>query len=134
MENELFKGIEYSFDILYTQEQVEEFAKVTGDFNPIHLDTEEARNSIFKRPIVHGFLAASVFSKVFGTINPGVGTIYLKQSLTFLKPMFVNRRYTALFKVTNLDEEKNRAEVETLVLDHNQEICISGQALLKLPV
>ena len=77
----------------FTQEDVEAFAKVTGDNNPVHLDESYAAKTMFKRPIMHGMLGAAVFSKVFGTMFPGEGTIYLSQSLSFLKPMYVSENY-----------------------------------------
>ena len=65
----------------FTQKDVEAFAKVTGDNNPVHLDESYAAKTMFKRPIMHGMLGATVFSKVFGTMFPGEGTIYLSHYL-----------------------------------------------------
>lgn len=59
-------GDKYRHEVTYTQEGVIAFAEITGDKNPIHLDPEFAAKTPFGRPIVHGFLSASVFSKVFG--------------------------------------------------------------------
>jgi acyl dehydratase len=84
---------------------------------------------MFKRPIMHGMLSASLFSKVFGTLFPGEGTIYLKQSLNFLKPMYVEKDYVAEFKVLDIIAEKNRAIVETTIKDKNSGlVCTSGEA------
>src|ERR1039458_7001087 len=82
------KGQVYKYAFSFTQKDVENFAKVTGDNNPIHLDNAYAAQTVFKKPIMHGFLGASIFSKVFGTLFPGEGTIYMKQSMAFVKPMF----------------------------------------------
>ena len=68
---------------------------------------EYAKKTPFKTPIVHGFLAGSVFSKVFGTIYPGEGTIYLKQEMFFLKPMFTDQPYKAVFEIINTDFEND---------------------------
>jgi len=62
---------EYRLTFSYSQEQVNKFAEVTGDNNPLHLDEEYAATTMFKRPIMHGFLGGSVFSKIFGTLFPG---------------------------------------------------------------
>jgi 3-hydroxybutyryl-CoA dehydratase len=107
------------------------FAEASGDFNPIHLDEEFAKNSIFRKTIIHGFLGGSVFSKVFGTIFPGNGTIYLKQDLSFYKPMFTNQNYKATFEIIDSDVSKNRAVVKTIILDDLNEIVIKGEALIK---
>ena len=79
-------GDKYRHEVTYTQEGVIAFAEITGDKNPIHLDPEFAAKTPFGRPIVHGFLSASVFSKVFGMLFPGQGTIYLSQEMGMRKP------------------------------------------------
>ena len=68
-------GDKYRHEVTYTQEGVIAFAEITGDKNPIHLDPEFAAKTPFGRPIVHGFLSASVFSKVFGMLFPGQGNL-----------------------------------------------------------
>ena len=105
------------------------FIEVTGDKNPVHTDADYAAKTMFKRPIMHGMLSASLFSKVFGTLFPGEGTIYLKQSLNFLKPMYVETDYVAEFRVVEVVKDKNRAVVETLIKDKNTKlVCTSGEA------
>jgi len=121
----------FTYEFQFSQKDVEEFARVTGDNNPIHLDPDYAAQTIFKRPIMHGMLGASLFSKVFGTMFPGEGTIYLKQSLTFLKPMYVDTPYVAEFIVKEVIPEKNRAIIETLIKDKGTgNVCTSGEALI----
>jgi len=133
MENKITVGNSYEYEFSFTQNDVIKFADASGDYNPIHLDEEYAKNSIFKRTIIHGFLGGSVFSKVFGTIFPGNGTIYLKQDLSFFKPMFTNTKYVAKFEVVKTDSAKNRAEVTTSIVDELNEIVIKGEALIKHP-
>jgi acyl dehydratase len=78
---------------------------------------------------MHGMLSASLFSKVFGTLFPGEGTIYLKQSLNFLKPMYVDVTYEAVFTVKEVLKDKHRAIVETVIKDKNTgNLCTSGEA------
>lgn len=124
-------GDTFTYKFSYTQDDVNKFAEISGDNNPIHLDEEYASKSIFKRRIIHGFLGGSVFSKVFGTIFPGPGTLYLNQSMSFFKPMFTNIEYTAKFTVKEIIKDKNRAIVETLIIDPNDKIIISGSALIQ---
>lgn len=119
----------YTHDFKFSQDDVNRFAEATGDKNPVHLDADYAAKTMFKRPIMHGMLSASLFSKVFGTLFPGEGTIYLKQSLSFLKPMYVDVNYEAVFTVKELIKEKNRATVETLIKDKaTGVVCTSGEA------
>jgi 3-hydroxybutyryl-CoA dehydratase len=75
-------------------------------------------------------LGATVFSKVFGTMFPGEGTIYLNQSLSFLKPMYVNESYKALFSVKELFLEKNRALFNTQIFNSEDKLVMTGEALV----
>ncbi|GAB3260693.1 MaoC family dehydratase [Larkinella harenae] len=101
----------------FSQSDVEAFARVTGDNNPLHLDPAFASQTPFKRPIIHGMLGASVFTKVLGTEFPGFGSVYLKQTLEFLRPMFVELDYEAVFTVISMNADKNTAEVSTEIKD-----------------
>ncbi len=123
-------GDTFEHHFSFSQEDVVLFAKVTGDNNPVHLDEEYAANTIFKRPIIHGMLGATVFSKVFGTMFPGEGTIYLNQNLQFLRPMLVNVEYTAQFEVVEIDREKHRATIKTIVINDEGKKVVDGSAIL----
>ncbi|NBA77558.1 dehydrogenase [Emticicia sp. ODNR4P] len=101
----------------FTQDDVILFAKVSGDHNPLHLDAEFAATTPFKRPIIHGALASSIFSKVMGTEFPGFGSVYLKQVSEFKRPMFVDTDYEAVFTVVSIDEKKHVAEVKCEIFD-----------------
>lgn len=118
----------FTHEFSFSQDEVNRFAEVTGDKNPVHTNAEYAAKTLFKRPIMHGMLSASLFSKVFGTLFPGEGTIYLKQSLNFLKPMYVDTKYDAVFTVKELIKDKNRAVVETLIKNKDGLVCTSGEA------
>jgi acyl dehydratase len=118
----------YTHEFQYSQEEVTRFAEVTGDRNPVHTDADYAAKTMFKRPIMHGMLGASLLSKVFGTLFPGEGTIYLKQSLNFLKPMYPDTPYEAVFTVKEVKYEKSRAIVETVIKDKEGKVCTSGEA------
>ncbi len=119
----------YVHEFQFSQEEVNRFAEVTGDKNPVHTDADYASKTMFKRPIMHGMLSASLFSKVFGTLFPGEGTIYLKQTLNFLKPMYVDTAYEATFTVKEVMKDKHRAIVETVITDKKTgNICTSGEA------
>lgn len=120
----------YTHNFQFSQEDVNQFAKVTGDNNPVHIDAEYAAKSQFRKPIMHGMLGAALFSKVFGTLFPGEGTIYLKQSLQFLKPMYVDTPYEATFTVKEVNKDKNRAVIETIIKNPEGFVCTSGEATI----
>ena len=118
----------FTHEFQFSQEEVNRFAEVTGDKNPVHTDAAYAAKSIFRRPVMHGMLGAALFSKVFGTLFPGEGTIYLKQSLNFLKPMYVGTAYEAVFTVKDVLKDKNRAVIETIIKNPEGFVCTSGEA------
>lgn len=95
----------------FSQADVDAFAQVTGDNNPLHLDAAYAAQTPFKRPIIHGMLGASIFTKVLGTEFPGYGSVYLKQTLEFMRPMFVDADYEAVFTVQSINADKHTAEI-----------------------
>jgi acyl dehydratase len=125
------KGQSYTHNFKFSQEEVNRFAEITGDRNPVHTNAEYAAKTMFKKPIMHGMLGASLFSKVFGTLFPGEGTIYLKQELQFLRPMYVEIEYEAVFIVQELILDKSRAKIETIIKDKETgKICTSGEAIV----
>lgn len=129
MENHMKLNQAFQYEFSFSQQDVIDFARVTGDNNPVHLDEEFASKTIFKTRIMHGMLGACIFSKVFGTIFPGEGTIYLSQSLSFLKPMYVDTKYEAHFEVLEI-MEKNRAKVSTTILNDEGKKVVVGEAIV----
>jgi len=110
-------GDTYSEVFSYSQEQVIAFAALSGDKNPLHLDAEYAATTMFKKPIIHGILGASVLSKILGMHFPGEGTVYLKQEIDFKRPMYVEVQYEAQLKVIETNVDKHIAIIETKIVD-----------------
>ena len=131
MGNKTSIGYTFTYPFRFSQQDVLNFAEATGDKNPIHLDEDYARQSIFKTRIIHGFLAGSIFSKVFGTVFPGQGTIFLKQDMSFFKPMYIDTNYTATFTTLKIWPDEARALIKTEVSNEDNKITISGEALIK---
>ena len=129
MSEKLHLNQTFSTNFSFSQQDVADFARVTGDNNPVHLDEEFASKTIFKTRIMHGMLGACVFSKVFGTLFPGEGTIYLSQSVNFLKPMYVDVIYEAHFEVMEI-LEKNRARISTTILTNEGKKVVVGEAVV----
>lgn len=115
---------------IITQDDVEAFARVTADYNPAHFDEAYCKTTQFKHPIVHGMLVGSLFSKIFGLEYPGEGTIYVSQSLTFLKPVYPNQELTVKVTVKSLDKDKNRAYFTTDILSKDHHKLLTGEAML----
>ncbi|MFN4082197.1 MAG: MaoC family dehydratase [Bacteroidia bacterium] len=124
-------GDVFKHQFSYTQEQVNLYAQISGDTNPLHVNEEAGKASIFGRCIIHGHFSASVFTKIFGTLLYADGHIYMKQNTTFLKPMFVETKYEAVITVKEIFPEKNRVLYETKVIDvESGAETITGEALL----
>lgn len=123
--------MEHSEIIIFTDRLVEDFAKVTGDINPIHINDDYAKDTIFKQKIVHGMFLGSIFSKIIGTNLPGIGTIYLSQDMKFLAPVYLNKEYKVLVKIVDINIEKSRVFLETEVYDNESKLkCVEGKALI----
>lgn len=123
-------GDTYSEEVRFHQNDVDKFAEISGDNNPIHINAEYAAKTPFGKPIVHGFFAGAVFSKVFGTQWPGEGTIYMFQDMAFRAPVFVENDYVAKFEVIEINEEKHRGVIQCTLEDKNGKVAITGQAKL----
>jgi len=122
-------GDTYSEVFSYTQEQVIAFAELSGDKNPLHLDAEYAATTMFKKPIIHGILGASIMSKILGMHFPGEGTVYLRQEIDFKRPMYVDVQYEAQLKVLETNLDKHIAIVETKIVDKETgKVNVLGQA------
>ena len=125
----LKQGDTYTSQFTITQEQVNAFAELSGDNNPIHIDQEFAANTPFKQTIVHGIFSATIFSKVLGTEFPGHGSIYLTQKLEFKRPVFPGKSYEARFEITETREGKHTAVVSTRVYEMERgKLVIDGWA------
>ena len=109
---------------------VELFAKVTGDYNPVHLDEEFATNTRFKGRIAHGLLSAGLISAVLGTKLPGSGSIYLSQSLRFIHPVRIGDRLTAEVIVTDWNSSKKIVRLDTRCFNQDDVNVLTGQAVL----
>lgn len=128
--NKIKQGDTYECLSVISQKDVDIFAIISGDRNPIHLDEEYAAKSIFGRRIVHGFLAGAVFSKVFGTLWPGDGTVYLSQDMSFRGPVFTDTEYLAKFIVEEINQEKHRGLISCNLVAPDGKQVIIGKALL----
>ena len=109
------------------------FAAVSGDVNPAHVDALYAKSSHFHEIIAHGMLGASLISTVLGTRFPGPGTIYLGQSLKFLKPVHIGDTLTVTVTVKSLDAARRRLVLDTRCVDQDGDVVISGEAEVMAP-
>lgn len=128
----MFKvGDQFRQEFSYTQEDVDMYAKVSGDTNPLHIDEEAGKNSMFGRRIIHGFLGASIFTRIFGTLWYADGTVYMAQSMKWMKPMYTEKQYVGVITVKEIFAEKHRVTYTCEVFDlETGEQTITGEATL----
>ena len=111
-----------------TEGDINTFAGVTGDFNPVHINAEFAKNTMFKGRIAHGMLSAGFISAVIGTALPGSNTIYLGQELQFRAPVKIGDTVTATVEVLEKIEAKNRLILRTTVTNQDGILVTDGKA------
>lgn len=111
---------------------IEAFAEVSGDNNPVHLDEAYAATTTFGERIAHGMLSAAYISAILGTRLPGPGAIYLSQSLRFRRPVRIGDVVVARATVTALDEAKGRVTLET-VCEVGGKTVMDGEAVVIAP-
>src|SRR6185369_855372 len=110
------------------QSDVDAFARVTGDHNPVHVDEEFAKTTPFGKRIAHGMLTASLISAVLANKLPGEGSVYLGQTLQFVAPVFPGDEITARVVVKAIREDKPIVKLETICVNQRDEIVIRGEA------
>ena len=101
-------GQSASYSKSFTSEDVADFARVSGDDNPLHLNAEFAASTRFETPIIHGMLTTSLWSTIVGTLLPGPGCAYMSQSLKFYQPVRVGEKVEATLTITEIDHIKQR--------------------------
>lgn len=118
---------------VFTEKEVLTFAEITSDKNPAHINKEYASKTMFKKQIVHGMYVGSLFSAIFGVQLPGLGSIYIKQSLKFTKPVYFGDEITAKVTVKELKYDKNRVVFDCIAENQDNEVVIIGEAEIMPP-
>jgi 3-hydroxybutyryl-CoA dehydratase len=131
--HELKVGDSAQISKMITEEVINDFARSTGDFNPIHLDQSYAEKTTFKGRIAHGLVSVGLLSTVLGNILPGHGTIYLSQEVKFLAPVKIGDTLTARVEVIERVPEKNRAKFRTTCMNQDGKEVVDGAAWVMPP-
>lgn len=121
-------GDSASYSQTIGEAHIAQFIGAVGDTNPLHVDAEYAKQSRFGARIAQGILVAGLISTAIGTKLPGVGAVYLGQSLRFLKPTYIGDTITASIRVKSIREDKPILSLETLCTNQRGERVIEGEA------
>jgi 3-hydroxybutyryl-CoA dehydratase len=124
-------GQKYSNSYLIDNTIINQFALASNDKNPIHLDDNYAKNTIFKKRIAHGMLLGGLISSILGNDFPGNGTIYLNQQMSFRKPVFIDETVDIIVEIQKITE-KGWLLVSTNCFV-NQTLVMEGTALVIPP-
>lgn len=111
-----------------SEHDVYAFAGLTGDFNPVHVNAEFAKESMFKERIAHGMISAGLISAVLGTELPGIDTIYMNQEVSFLAPVMYNDTLTVTVECIEKDDAKHRIVFKTTVVNQHGKVVTDGKA------
>ena len=117
-----------------TEADVVDFARISTDNNPVHLDEEYAQSTPFKSRIAHGMFSAALISAVLGTKLPGYGTIYLSQDLKFRAPVYLGDELTAYAEVVEKIDAKKRLRLKTWVENQKGNVVTEGEATVMFNV
>ena len=122
----------YEKEFVVTEDIGVKFAEISKDFNPIHLDSEVASKSRFKQRIVHGMLFGSYISGIIGNEFPGEGSVYLKQDLSFRRPVYYGVPVIIRVEIEDINFEKKRLTLRTTCKNKEDELLVDGTALILL--
>ena len=114
----------------FDTQAVLDFAKLTGDFNPVHFDEDYAKDTIFKKPIVHGPLVLTLITTLFANELPGPGSVYLSHDVQYFLPVYYDDIITARLEVIEINA-KNHIFLQTVCTNQDGKIVINGMARLK---
>jgi 3-hydroxybutyryl-CoA dehydratase len=129
--DEIKIGDDASLSRTITEAHIVNYAGVTGDMNPIHLDAEYAGQSMFGERIAHGMLVAGLISAVLGTQLPGPNSIYLGQDLKFTAPVKIGDTVKVVVTVTEKRDDKRIIKLQTTASNQRGEVVIDGNAVMK---
>ena len=128
--DEMKVGDTAEFAKTVSESDIYQYAGVTGDFNPAHINEAYAANTFFKTRIAHGMLSAGFISNVLGNQLPGPGAVYIHQSLNFTAPVRIGDTIKAIVEVIDLNKGKNRVTLKTRCLNQEGTVVIDGEAIL----
>ena len=126
--NEIKIGLKRNFQVTITESMLNDFAKLSGDFSPLHMDQEYAASTSFKKRVVHGMLLASFFSRIDGMYLPGKHALYFSQTLNFVNPCFVGEKITVEGEVIDKSLATKIIKVKTRITNEHGKILVDGES------
>jgi len=125
-------GESASITKMISEADIVNFAGIIGDFNPVHINPEYAKTTMFGERIAHGMLTASFISTLVGCCLPGINALYLSQDIKFVKPVKIGDTITAYAEVTEKIDAKQRLVLKTVVKNQRDEVVVDGKAVVMI--
>ena len=125
--DEIEMGLTKQFQIIITESMIDDFAKISGDYNPLHMDEKFAQSRDFKNRVCHGMLLGSLFSRLIGMYVPGKYGLYFSQTLNFVNPTTVNDTVTVTGKVISKNESTKIIKLKTTI-KNSSHVLVDGEA------
>jgi len=116
-------GMRATTSMVITAEKIDTFAELTGDKNPIHVDEEFAKTTMFGKRIAHGALSASLISAVLGNDLPGPGAVFVELNLRFRRPAFIGDEVVAVAEVAEINARNGRVKMKCYCEVDGKQIC-----------
>ncbi|NQY96587.1 MAG: MaoC family dehydratase [Henriciella sp.] len=129
---DLSVGMTHQTEHVITEKDIELFAEVSGDRNPLHMDEEFAKQTAFGQRIAHGALTASYISGILGNDLPGPGSIFVGLNMRFRRPVYIGSHVTVKVEVTEMKERGNRVTLK-VSCNVDGKAAISGEAMVMVP-
>ena len=120
-------GLAKEFHVNITQSLVDDFAKISGDFSPIHMNDEFAKSTKFGKKIVHGMLLASLLSRMVGMYLPGKYALYSSQTLEFHNPCFIGDKILVSSVVNDKSESTKIIKIESNITNMKNDLLLHGE-------
>ena len=126
--DEIEVGLKHNFEVIIDEELEENFAKISGDFNPLHMDEKYAKETEFGKRVCHGMLLASFFSRLVGMYLPGKNALYFSQNLNFVGPCFIGDKISVQGEVIDKSEATRIIKLKTIIKNQEEKSLIEGTA------
>jgi 3-hydroxybutyryl-CoA dehydratase len=129
---DLAVGMTVSIENTVSEQDVVDFARVSGDYNPLHMDEEYAKTTQFKGRIAHGALSASYISAILGNDLPGPGAVFMELNLKFVRPVRIGDKVISTAEVIEMVERGYRVRLGVKG-EVEGKVCMKGEALVMVP-
>lgn len=124
--DEIKVGLIHNFEVIIDEELIKKFANISGDFNPLHMDEQYAKETKFGKRVVHGMLLASFFSRLVGMYLPGKNALYFSQNLNFVEPCFIGDKIIVQGEIMDKSEATKIIKLKTSIKNKEGKLLVEG--------